>query len=140
MEERKLSVVDITRCDDCDGMYNPCNHHLAKIHELGVDQWKVTGEITKDDVPRDRRKYTITDHAQHRMGSRHLNKGIAHHVIENGRVERAPGENVFRFVGRTQDRDGNNGKCVVVVSIKKENLEAGTSHPIVTIYMEDEDV
>lgn len=139
MASDKLSVTDITRCDDCNGMYDPCNRHLARINELGVDQWEATGDITPESIPRDPRHYALTDHARHRMGSRHLNKRIVHHVIKNGEISRAPGENTFKFVGETGELSDKSGDCVVVVSVTKENLEKGVSNPIVTVYMEDEE-
>lgn len=75
-DKKSLSVTDITKCKDCNGMYDPCNHHLARVHELSVGQWEVTGNVSKQDLPRNTRYYTLTDHAQSRMGSRHLNKKL----------------------------------------------------------------
>ena len=139
MSDKRLSITDITKCDDCGGMYDPCNRHLARINELGISQWEATGDISIHDVPRDPRHYALTDHARHRMGSRRLNKRIAHHVIENGEISRASGENTFKFVGGTGDLSDKSGNCMVVVSVTKENLSKNVSNPILTVYMEDEE-
>lgn len=137
MTGKKISVNDITACDDCGGIYDPCDRHLAKINELGVDRWEATGDISLQDVPRDTRYYVLTDHAKHRMGSRHLNKRIAHHVIKNGEIKRAKGENTFKFIGEPGHLSDDTADCVVVVSVTKQNLEKGTPNPILTVYLEN---
>jgi len=137
MADETISVNDITKCGDCEGLYDPCERHLARINELGVGRWEATGDISIEDVPRETRYYTLTKHAQHRMGSRRLNKRIAHHVIENGEIKRAKGENTFKFIGETRNCDEQTGNCVVVVSVTKERLEKSITNPIITVYMED---
>lgn len=130
------SIVEVTQCEDCDGMYDLCVKHgeyTTPEEEGREDQDQPTNpnqlrDLNPAEVPRNPGLYGSTNHAMDRMEERNVSRSEIHTVITEGRCKHAKGKNRFRF---------EHGEYVVFVSVDVEAMDAGDDglpHWIVTVY------
>lgn len=125
-----MSVVDLTLCDSCDGMYEPCDDHEVYPRDRGYFWYSVRdGDMAakRRDISADMGDYQISDHAQLRMGQRSIGKSQIADCIRYGEVS-----NTYRNLRYKLHYGG----VVVVVHLQPDIIRK-RDHFIVTTYKSD---